>query len=59
MFRRMGYYIGQGFRSIGRNKIMSFSTILTVAISLFAMGAFLVAMISVNNFIVSFFMMSI
>ena len=50
-FRRWGYYIGQGFRSIGRNKIMSFSTILTVAISLFAMGAFLVAMLSINNFI--------
>lgn len=53
IFRRLGYYIGKGFKSIGRNKIMSISTIVTVAISLFVMGAFLVALANVNTFIES------
>lgn len=51
--KKIFYYIGQAFKSMGRNKLMSFSTILTVAISLFIVGAFAVFVVNASTFIES------
>ena len=51
--KKIFYYIGQAFKSMGRNKLMSFSTILTVAISLFVVGAFGVFIVNASAFIES------
>lgn len=49
--KKIFYYIGQAFKSMGRNKLMSFSTILTIAISLFIVGAFAVFIVNASAFI--------
>ena len=51
--KKIFYYIGQTCKSMGRNKLMSFSTILTVAISLFVVGAFAVFIVNASAFIES------
>ena len=51
--KKIFYHIGQAFKSMGRNKLMSFSTILTVAISLFIVGTFAVFVINASDFIES------
>lgn len=51
--KKIFYYIGQAFKTMGRNKLMSFSTILTVAISLLVVGAFSVFIVNASAFIES------
>ncbi len=49
--KKIGYFIKQAFKNMARNKVMSFSTILTVAISLLIVGAFLVFIVNAGIFI--------
>lgn len=49
--KRIGYYIQQAFKNMSRNKVMSISTVLTVAISLFIVGAFVVFILNAGTFI--------
>lgn len=49
--KKIGYFMNQAFKNMGRNKVMSISTILTVAISLLIVGGFLVFIINAGTFI--------
>lgn len=51
--RKMRYFINQAFKNMARNKVMSISTILTVSISLFIVGAFIIFILNAGIFIKS------
>lgn len=49
--KKAGYFINQAVKNMARNKVMSISTILTVAISLLIVGGFMVFIINAGAFI--------
>ena len=49
--KQIGYFLNQAFKNMNRNKVMSFSTILTVAISLLIVGSFVVFIVNAGMFI--------
>ncbi|MDD2371801.1 MAG: permease-like cell division protein FtsX [Firmicutes bacterium] len=49
--KKIGYFLKQAFKNMARNKVMSFSTILTVAISLLIVGTFVVFIVNAGIFI--------
>ena len=49
--KKIGYFINQAFKNMARNKVMSISTILTVSISLFIVGAFVIFILNAGIFI--------
>ena len=49
--KKIGYFINQAFKNMARNKVMSISTILTVSISLFIVGAFMIFILNAGIFI--------
>ena len=51
--KRVGYFINQALKNMARNKVMSISTIMTVAISLLIVGAFMVFIVNAGAFIES------
>ena len=51
MFRTIGYFLGNGFKNIWRNKLMSFASAGIVAASLILFGFFLLAEINIDALI--------
>lgn len=51
MFRAIGYFLSNGFKNIGRNKLMSVASAGIVAASLVLFGAFLIAEINIDSII--------
>ncbi len=49
--KQIGYFLKQALKNMARNKVMSFSTILTVAISLLIVGSFVVFIVNAGMFI--------
>jgi cell division transport system permease protein len=49
--KQIGYFLKQALKNMSRNKVMSFSTILTVAISLLIVGSFVVFIVNAGIFI--------
>jgi len=49
--KQIGYFLKQAFKNMARNKVMSFSTVLTVAISLLIVGSFVVFIVNAGMFI--------
>lgn len=50
-FKQLGYFLRQALKNMARNKVMSISTILTVAISLLIVGSFMVFILNAGAFI--------
>ncbi len=49
--KKIGYFINQALKNMARNKVMSISTVLTVSISLFIVGAFIIFILNAGIFI--------
>ena len=49
--KKIGYFINQALKNMSRNKVMSISTVLTVSISLFIVGAFVIFILNAGVFI--------
>lgn len=49
--KKIGYFLNQALKNMARNKVMSFSTILTVAISLLIVGSFIIFIVNAGMFL--------
>ncbi len=49
--RNTGYFFSQAMQSIGRNRLMSLATVLTVTVSLFIVGIFTLLVLNANFFL--------
>lgn len=49
--KQIGYFLKQALKNMARNKVMSFSTVLTVAISLLIVGSFVIFIVNAGIFI--------
>jgi len=49
--RNVGYFFSQALQSIGRNRLMSLATVMTVTVSMFIVGIFMLLVVNANFFL--------
>ena len=49
MFSSLSYFWGETFRSLFRNRFMAIASVLTVTLSMFILGVFLLAVLNINH----------